>query len=313
MPTRSWSPNGDQAKSRPCICVLAGAMDCSRGEALIPLTTTVMYSYAKTAARQMRWAYRRQTAYWRTLPDFLIVGAQKSGTSTLYHLLSQHPQVKAALRKEVHFFDNQFEKGEIWYRAHFPYETSGNFITGEASPYYLFHPRTPERIARLLPQARLIFVLRDPVDRAYSHYHHNRRRGREPLSFEKAIAKEEERIDGEGERMLNDATYRSPTHQYYSYLRRGHYEKQLSNYREHFQERQMLVLKSELFFEDTATVWSRILDFLDLTAVALPEDTAYHVGSYSDLSENLRVRLQEHFASYNRRLAAEWGKEFKWD
>src|SRR5436189_26280 len=124
----------------------------------------------------------------RPLPDFLILGAQKAGTTALYAYLRWHPQVTGPSFKEVSFFDRHYARGERWYRAHLPVRRRA--VVGEASPSYLFHPLAPERVARMLPEARLIALLRNPVDRAFSHYQHEVALGREQLSFEDALAGE---------------------------------------------------------------------------------------------------------------------------
>ena len=139
------------------------------------------------------------------LPDFFIIGAKKCGTTFLYHLLGQHPHVEAAKKKEIHYFDHHFSKGNDWYRSHFPpptWKEGRRSITGESSPYYLFHPHAARRMAGVVPRARLIVLLRNPVDRAYSHYHQEAGRGHEPLTFEEAIEAEEARLRGERDRML---------------------------------------------------------------------------------------------------------------
>ncbi|MBA3426416.1 MAG: sulfotransferase [Rubrobacter sp.] len=160
-----------------------------------------------------------------SLPDFLIIGAQKAGTTFLYYLLCQHPYVAPTSEKELHFFDSQkFNKGEGWYRSNFPPPTSENghkVITGEASPYYIYHPLAARRAAQVVPHARLIVLLRNPVDRAYSDYQNRLREGNEFLGFEEAIEAEEERIKGEKEKMLADEGYSSASHRRHSYLARG--------------------------------------------------------------------------------------------
>src|SRR3954470_22907026 len=152
----------------------------------------------------------RRTAGRRMLPTFLISGAQRCGTTSMYKTLSQHPQVlPAVLHKGVHYFDTSFGRGLDWYRGHFPTRAAarrvaeavgvpeGRVITGESSPYYMFHPMAGRRIAATLPDARLIILLRDPVERAYSAFTHESARGFEDLSFERALAVEQERLDGE--------------------------------------------------------------------------------------------------------------------
>ncbi len=262
--------------------------------------------------RRLRFGFRVATAGARTLPSFIIIGAQKGGTSTLYRLLSQHPDVTATKLKEVHFFDLNFSRGTSWYAAQFPLSVPRRRVTGESSPYYLFHPQAPRRIRELLPEVKLIVLLRDPVTRAYSHYQHNRRKGREPLSFSDAVEREAERTAGELERLLAEPEYLSFAHQHYTYVERGHYEEQLRRYAEVFPRESLLILKSESFFDHPAVQWERLVRFLELRPLRLPESRAYNVGHYSEMPAEMRERLQRHFAPHNRRLAEAWGSEFLW-
>ena len=129
------------------------------------------------------------------LPDFVIIGAQRSGTGRLYGLLTRHPDVERASVKEVHYFDrpDNFRRGIEWYRRRFPARRRGSqrHITGEATPSYLVDPPVPERIAEAVPEVRLIVLLRDPVARAYSHFHMAYRKGNETRSFEEAVEEEQ--------------------------------------------------------------------------------------------------------------------------
>ena len=157
--------------------------------------------------------YRGITAPLRLLPDFLIIGTQRGGTTSLYHYLQAHPCLQATTTKEVHFFDRKYHKGLMWYRGHFPtvWEKAcaqqvqkQAFVTGEASPSYLFHPHVYKRVAQALPQVKLIVLLRNPVDRAYSQYYHSIELGHESRSFEEAIRDEQERTAQEREKILKD-------------------------------------------------------------------------------------------------------------
>src|SRR5438067_227401 len=142
--------------------------------------------------------YRGMTHSWRLLPDFLIIGTQRGGTTSLYHYLKTHPCVESATTSDTHFFDKKFSKGLGWYRGHFPtwmekyyaQMRGQRFVTGEASSSYLFHPHVPKRVVQVLPHVKLIVLLRNPVDRAYSQYYHAIELGHETLSFEEAIASE---------------------------------------------------------------------------------------------------------------------------
>ncbi len=252
------------------------------------------------------------------MPDFVIIGAQKCGTSFLYRLLAQHPRVKPAFAKEVHYFDLNFRKGDSWYRSHFPLQTLNGrkYITGEASPYYLFHPHAPRRAATVLPDAKLIVLLRNPVDRAYSHYQHQVKRGqgeaRETLTFEEAIEAEERILPAEMSKMLQDEYYESLSHRTRSYLRRGIYIDQLLVWSSYFQREQMLILKSEDLFDDTTRVLERILGLLDLSHWAPETYSIPNKREYTGVSPLIRQRLDEYYKPHNERLYEYLGVDLDW-
>src|SRR5438874_9257675 len=181
--------------------------------------------------------YRGMTSSLRLLPDFLIIGTQRGGTTALYHYIKTHPCIEPATATEVHFFDKRFSKGLGWYRGHFPTRIEKYYaerlrgralLTGEASSSYLFYPHAPKRVAKAIPHIKLIVLLRNPVDRAYSQYFHAVELGHEIHStFEEAIEGEEERTSRERERILQDEHYYSSAYKHLSYLTRGIYVDQL--------------------------------------------------------------------------------------
>lgn len=245
----------------------------------------------------------------------LIIGAQKGGTTSLFQYLVQHPLVLPPLRKEVHYFDFNYARGVQWYRGHFPYvhRLRGGAVTLDASPYYLVHPLVPERVAELLPQVKLIALLRNPVSRALSHYHHEVRGGREPLSFAEALDCESERLAGEEERLQNDSDYYSPNHHRYSYTRRGVYAEQLRRWLQYFPRSQLLVLQSERLFRDPAATMAVVRDFLGLPSHPLELKKPFRPAAYDrTLSPELRTRLTTYFEPYNRELYRLLGQEFDW-
>jgi Sulfotransferase domain len=265
-----------------------------------------------------RHLWRLTTAPIRTLPDFVIIGAQKCGTSFLYQLLVQHPHVKPAFAKEVHYFDLNFRKGDNWYRSYFPVQVrnSRKYITGEASPYYLFHPHAPRRASTVLPDAKLIVMLRNPVDRAYSHYQHQVKRGkgegRETLTFEEAIEAEKRILPGEVSKMLQDEFYESLRHRTRSYLRRGIYIDQLLAWSSFFPRKQMLILKSEDLFNDTTNVLERILDFLKIPYWVPETYSIPNKREYAGVSPLIRQRLDEYYKPHNQRLYEYLGVDLGW-
>jgi len=259
-------------------------------------------------ARTARHLWRLATAPLRTLPDFLIIGAQKSGTTFLYQLLVQHPRVKPAFAKEVHYFDLNFGKGDNWYRSYFPLQrrNRSTYITGEASPYYLFHPHAPRRASVVVPDAKLVVLLRNPVDRAYSHYQHQVKRvggeARETLPFEEAIEAEEKIVPREVDKMLQDESYVSSGHRTRSYLSRGIYIDQLLLWSSFFRREQMLVLKSEDLFNDTTNALERVLDLLEIPHWAPKTYSIPNKREYAGVSPLMRQRLDEYYKPHNQRL-----------
>ena len=258
----------------------------------------------------------------RVLPDFLIIGVSRSGTTSLYNYLTQHPSVAPALIKGVYFFDRSYKRGLAWYRAFFPtilekyYSITVNkreFITGEATPCYIFHPHAPRRVFSTIPHARLIVLLRNPVDRAYSFYHHQLRRGVESLSFEQAIESEEERLCGELEKMMDDENYFSFNRQYYSYLSRGIYVDQLKNWIKFFPREQMLILESEHLFTDPISIFNKIAGFLNIPSAGTMELKKLNTKPYTEMNPATRKRLADYFRPHNQKLYDFLGADLGWE
>ena len=260
---------------------------------------------------------RRRSAWARVLPHFIIIGAMKGGTTSLYAYLYKHPSVHRARRKEVHYFDNNMARGLAWYRAHFPTRWAmlrANLsawrrgqpptITGEASPYYLFHPHAAARAAAVVPSACIIAMLRDPAERAYSHYQHNVRQKIETLSFEDALEAEPERTHADLERMKHDPEFNSARVNQFTYAARGEYWWQLEAWLERFPRERTLVIQSEPFFERPADEYARTLAFLGLPPFTdIPFAVHNDGGEYQPMSPATRERLRQRFAEPNRRLA----------
>jgi len=265
------------------------------------------------ARKVLRGAFRtygRATASVRSLPDFLIIGAQKAGTTALYAYLRWHPDITGPSFKEVSFFDRHYANGERWYRAHLPVKRRA--LVGEASPSYLFHPLAPERVKQMLPNARLVALLRDPVERAFSHYQHEVALGRERLSFEDAIDREDERMDGEIERMMRDPAYFSYAWWNYTYASRGMYAEQLERWYDAFPREQLLVLLTEELASDTAGAYRRVLDFLGAPPHGLDAYPRIFDRDYAEMDPTTRARLRERFEEPNERLAGLLGRDLPW-
>lgn len=281
--------------------------------------------------------FRAMTNEMRLLPDFLIIGGQRCGTTSLYYYLINYPSISSAHTKEVHFFDVNFNKGLRWYRAQFPTTLAKSYarhvnkhplITGEASPYYLFHPHAPRRIAEVMPNVKLIALLRNPIDRAFSQHWLEVQSGFEKLSFKDALASEEERLAGEWEKMLEDEQYHSFNYRHYSYLERGKYADQLQFWIDHYPKEQLLVLKSEDLYTRPAEVVEQTLKFLgvydekvdlqtqEYKKYKLPLKSGYkskQTPSVKDLDPELKRYLVDYFRPHNDQLATLLGRDFGWN
>ena len=261
--------------------------------------------------RNAVWTYGRATSFARPLPDFLILGAQKGGTTALYAYLRWHPEITGPSWKEVSYFDRHYRRGASWYRGHFPIG-AGDRLVGEASPGYLFHPLAPERVRATVPEAKLIALLRDPVDRALSHYHHEVALGREPLSFEEAIEAEPERTRGEEQRLVREPGYFSRPWWDYTYLARGRYAEQLERWFAVFPREQLLVLPSEELAADPGQAYGRVLEFLEAPPHELDSYPRVYQQEYPEVHPDTRRKLAEYFAEPNRQLYELLGRNLGW-
>ena len=245
------------------------------------------------------------------LPDFLGIGVQRGGTTTLQRLLEQHPGAFLPAAKELHYFSLLYALGDDWYRKQFTGATPDQRC-GEITPYYLFHPAVPARIQALLPQARLIVLLRDPVERALSQYFHSVRLGLEPLELEEALAAEEQRL-AVAEAVLQATDGRHRSHQEHSYMARSRYEQQLPVWETRFGAQQLLVLRSEDLFARAELVWTKLLQFLELEpwplpALAQPANAGRGEAGAVPLAlrDQLRDQLQPTYSWIARRYGITW-------
>jgi Sulfotransferase domain len=283
---------------------------------------TAMPQPVKTLGRVVSVRVGSATAGRRQLPSFILVGAQRAGTTSLFRALMSHPLIHSAnYHKGVNYFDVNYHRDFAWYQGHFPTLSSlrrstrgvtGEPITFEASGYYMFHPCAPERMARHLPDVRVLAMLRDPVERAYSAWKHEHARGFETESFDRALDLEDERLEGQVEQMLADRDYQSYSHRHHAYLRRGQYAEQLMRLRQYFPPEQIHVIESEAFFERPEPTYAGVLDFLELPSVFPDRFDRWNGRPSSPMPEETRARLRSHFSSHDRALAELLGREAAW-
>ena len=245
-------------------------------------------------------------------PDFLIIGTQRGGTTSLHAYLGAHARVSIPSAKELHFVTDRYERGLDWYLGQFPAGLAPGTLTGEATPYALFHPLAPRRLREIAPEAKLIVLLRNPVDRAYSHYLLERARGDELLDFSVALDAEPDRLRDEEAKLSHDPTYRSTAHQHYSYAARGDYAPQLERWFELFPREQLLIVRSEDLYRRGAETFARVAGFLGIEPETRAPFAAHNQTSGPPLDRRIRARLSRHFAPLNARLADLLGWDPGW-
>jgi len=284
--------------------------------AFLPVLDADPSSFRDPSRWRLRWRARLLTSPLRALPNFIIIGTSKGGTTTLSFDLFAHPRVAPPRRKELFYFDRDYARGAFRYRAHFPTRLTRAFrraMTGEASPTYLEHPRVPERVRQLMPNARLIAILRDPVDRAHSLHQLKTRTGVETLSLDDAIDREAEELDGELERVANDERYFSPLLHHCAYVWGGRYADHLERWTTVFPREQLLVLSSDDYRKTHDETYARVLDFLGLPPFTLPRQVDRNQGVYQPLAPTTRARLREIFRPHNERLWELLGVDWGWN
>lgn len=273
---------------------------------------------AQAVARRAVLGFGWVTARWRMQPSFLIIGAQRSGTTTLFRLLSQHPSVvRPTSSKGVRYFDLGYAHGPRWYRAHFPLLVIGRMSgraaqTFESSGYYANHPLAAQRIAADLPNAKVVLMVRDPVERAYSAHAHELARGFETEDFETALALEEERTAREEERLAADPAYVSGEHVHHFYLGRGRYVEQVDRFARELGEERVYVLDADRFFAEPRAEVAALVDWLGLPAwqpTALVHENA---RPRAPMSSELHDRLRAYYQPYDARLTDWLGHPPSW-
>lgn len=252
------------------------------------------------------------TADQRAMPTFLIVGAQRGGTTSMFKALLGHPSfIPPRMRKGVHYFDVAYGNGPSWYLGHFPRRTQlearsrrigAPVITGEASPYYMWHPAVPARIAADIPGVKLVAMLRDPVERAYSGHAHEFARGFETEPFERALELEPSRLAGEREKLLADPAYNSKAMQHLAHAGRGQYVDQLLTLEAAVGRDRLMVIDSADYFADPSPVFAQLCAFLGIPDAPDVIHDRYNARPRSTMSPELEARLREHYAPYDNRL-----------
>jgi hypothetical protein len=281
---------------------------------------------ARGAGKKALRRYGEITSGLRGAPDFVVIGAKRGGTTSLYNYLLEHRSIAPLFPgrqriKGIHFFDSEFTRGRGWYRSHFPLQAGGHHlarpwvtpaICGEASPYYLFHPLAAQRLADEVPNVRILVVLRDPVERAYSHYKERARHDAEPLTFDQALAAEPGRLRGEADRIAAEPGYRSVEHEDHSYLAQGRYLDMLPRWLGLFPREQFYIAASEDFYADPDRIVNEAWSFLGLPPGHVASRKRHNYHPAPGFPAQTRERLQSEFTEHNRELEQLLGRKLPW-
>jgi len=265
------------------------------------------------------------TASRRPGPELLIVGAKRGGTTSLWRYLIEHPGVlptfpRAEKIKGTYYFDENFGRGTQWYLSHFPtvrrrrqVERQLGYapVTMEASPYYLFHPLAPRRAAELLPDTQVVAVLRNPIERAFSHWK-ERRNHTEDLAFVDALALEDERTAGEHERILADPTYISFPHRHQTYVAQGCYAPMLERWFEAFPRDQVTVLPAEEFYSDPQQLLDELCERVGIPQRRLENIEPFNAEPSADMDPVVRAQLAERMAPEIEAVERLLGRPMPW-
>lgn len=242
-------------------------------------------------------------------PDFIIAGAAKGGTSSLYNYLSHHPQILLPHKKELDFFWRHFQKGTDWYLAHFPSITDrSDFMTGEATPNYIRFSLVAERIYQSFPEVKLIFLLRNPVERTISWHYHKVNHGQINGNLADAIALELQQLENQNLAELAKAGYRNPDN-----ILGSLYLYQLQPWLELFNREQLLILPSEDLYNNPAQVMEQVFKFLGLPNHPIAQYLKVNAGSYQNNDSQIKTTLTNYFQVHNQQLEEALGIKFNWD
>lgn len=293
-----------------------------RGRAVKEWRPTELGPAHKLVIRSILVAASRPTHQSRMLPGFLIVGAARCGTTSMFRALSRHPAVFNAMRlKEVNYFDNKYDRGLAWYQAHFPLKARARLagrrlgvepVAFESGPYYMFHPLAADRIRRDLPGVKLLVMVRDPVERARSNHSYSVNLGYETEPFERALELEASRLEGEAERIIADPSYLSLSHQHHAYRIRGEYADQLERLEQFFGRDRIHVVDSDDFFADPKPAYDSVLDFLGLPHRGYPPFGRHNARPRISTPGDVRIALEEHYRPHDERLVRWLGREPSW-
>ena len=281
--------------------------------------TSIKKIYQKIFYGLIKRNYYYLSSPFRVLPECFVIGVVRSGTTSLYHYLGQHPCIGSSAYDEIGYFDNNYHLGENWYKSLFPTKFTknkiikkhGSFLTYDVTPFYIYNSLVARRISASFPRAKIISNLRNPIDRAYSNYILMYQEGDTTKTFEEIIQIAMDEIE-KNKSKLNDEVYAADTF-YQNILARGFYADQLKIWFEKFQKKQILIIPSEDLALKPDQVLTKVFEFLDLPYFKIKDFTRQNKREYHPMKDETRELLVEFYKPHNKKLFDMLGSKFDWD
>ena len=281
--------------------------------------TSIKKIYQKIFYGLIKRNYYYLSSPFRVLPECFVIGVVRSGTTSLYHYLGQHPCISSSAYDEIGYFDNNYHLGVNWYKSLFPTKFTknkiikkhGKFLTYDVTPFYIYNPLVARRILASFPRAKIISNLRNPIDRAYSNYILMYQDGDTTKTFEEMIQIAMDEIE-KNKAKLNDEVYIADIF-YQNILARGFYADQLKIWFEKFQKKQILIIPSEDLALKPDQVLTKVFEFLDLPYFKIKDFTRQNKREYHPMKDETRKLLVEFYKPYNKKLFDMLGSKFDWD
>ena len=281
--------------------------------------TSIKKIYQKIFYGLIKRNYYYLSSPFRVLPECFVIGVVRSGTTSLYHYLGQHPCIGSSAYDEIGYFDDNYHLGVNWYKSLFPTKFTknkiikkhGSFLTYDVTPFYIYNPLVARRISASFPRAKIISNLRNPIDRAYSNYILMYQDGDTTKTFEEMIQIAMDEIE-KNKAKLNDEVYIADIF-YQNILARGFYADQLKIWFEKFQKKQILIIPSEDLALKPDQVLTKVFEFLDLPYFKIKDFTRQNKREYHPMKDETRKLLVEFYKPYNKKLFDMLDSKFDWD
>ncbi len=300
-------------------------IDTASASTLMKLRRSPVGRTTTDAVKRALRSYGVATASQRRPPELIVVGAKRGGTTSLWRYLDSHPGIlptfpRAERIKGTYFFDEEWSRGEHWYRSHFPTDRRRaraarrlgyDPIAFEASPYYLFHPHAPARAHQVAPDALIVALLRDPVERAFSHYK-ERRNHTEDLAFADALAAEEERTAGEEARLLADPSAVSFAHRHQTYVAQSRYAPMLERWFGAYGRERVVVAAAEDFYADPQALCDQITAAVGLPRHDIGTPEPFNSEPSADMEPKVRAQLRAELNEDIEAVEAMLGRPMPW-